>query len=307
MSLVELSGLVAALCWTITSLMAPKLIIEFGIFRFNTLRIVMSSIVLLLIALITQTFEASLWEHKGQLILSGLIGIFIGDTLLFSSVHRLGPRRAGVLFATNAPMSIIIAWFIFGESLSHIELFACALVTSGAMIAILYGKRKNLLENSKGASLEETRGSLWVGVVIALSAALCQVFGAILSKPALLAGADPMAASAVRATAAALALLVAYNLYFHKQNNPTSVSWRAISFGSYLGVFGTGFIGMVIGMSVLVWGIGHGDVGIVTTLSATVPVLVLPILWVSTRQRPALGAWIGASLVVVGAGLIVLY
>lgn len=307
MSLIELSGLVAALCWTITSLMAPKLIAEFGTFRFNTVRIVMASIMLLLIAGITQTFEASLWQHKGQLMMSGLIGIFIGDTFLFSSVHRLGPRRAGVLFATNAPMSIIIAWLIFDESLSYTELFACGLVTSGAMIAILYGKRKNILKDSKGASLEETKGALWVGVLIALTAALCQVFGAILSKPALLDGADPIAVSAVRVSTAGIALFVAYSFYYHKKNDPSLARLKAISLRSYLKVMLLGFIGMVVGMSVLVWGIGKGNVGIVTTLSATVPVLILPILWISTGQRPAIGAWIGATLVVIGAALIVLY
>jgi len=307
MSLIELSGLVAALCWTITSLMAPKLIAEFGTFRFNTVRIVMASLMLLLIASLGQTFEASLWHHKGQLMVSGLIGIFIGDTFLFSSVHRLGPRRAGVLFATNAPMSIIIAWLIFDEALSYTELFACGLVTSGAMIAILYGKRKNILKDSKGASLEETKGALWVGILIALTAALCQVFGAILSKPALLDGADPIAVSAVRVSTAGIALFVAYSLYYHKKNDPKLASLKAISLHSYLKVMLLGFIGMVVGMSVLVWGIGKGNVGIVTTLSATVPVLILPILWVTTGQRPALGAWIGAALVVIGAALIVLY
>jgi drug/metabolite transporter (DMT)-like permease len=287
--------------------MAPKLIAEFGTFRFNTVRIVMASIMLLLIAGITQTFEASLWQHKGQLMMSGLIGIFIGDTFLFSSVHRLGPRRAGVLFATNAPMSIIIAWLIFDESLSYTELFACGLVTSGAMIAILYGKRKNILKDSKGASLEETKGALWVGVLIALTAALCQVFGAILSKPALLDGADPIAVSAVRVSTAGIALFVAYSFYYHKKNDPSLARLKAISLRSYLKVMLLGFIGMVVGMSVLVWGIGKGNVGIVTTLSATVPVLILPILWISTGQRPAIGAWIGATLVVIGAALIVLY
>lgn len=307
MSLIELSGLLAALCWTITSLMAPKLIAEFGTFRLNTVRISMASIMLLVIAALGQTFEASLWQYKWQLIASGLIGIFIGDTLLFSSVYRLGPRRAGVLFATNAPMSIMIAWLIFDETLTHTELLGCALVTSGAMIAILYGKRKNLLSNTKGASLEETKGALWVGVLIALTAALSQVIGAILSKPALLAGADPIAVSALRVTVAGISLLIAYGLYYRKKNDPKLAPLTAISPYSYFRVFIIGFIGMVVGMSVLVWGIGKGNVGIVTTLSATVPVLILPIIWITTGQRPAIGAWIGAFFVVIGAGLIVLY
>ncbi len=35
----------------------------------------------------------------GLLALSGLIGIFIGDTALFACMNRLGPRRSGLLVA----------------------------------------------------------------------------------------------------------------------------------------------------------------------------------------------------------------
>jgi len=306
MSLVELSGLVAALCWTITSLMAPKLLIEFGSFRFNTVRISMASITLIAITVLTQTVDATIWRHTNALILSGLVGIFIGDTFLFNAMSRLGPRRTGVLFATNAPMAIIFAWIVFDETLSVIELFGCALVTFGAMIAILYGRRKNQLDNVKAARLEETKGSLAIGVCMALIAAFCQVSGAILSKPALLDGTNPITASAIRVSAAALALIAAYVIY-SKRHPIQATKLHLISLSSYLQVFIIAIIGMVIGMSVLVWGIGYGNIGIVTTLSATVPVLVLPAIWIVTGQRPALGAWIGAILVVIGAGLIVLY
>ena len=319
MQLIELSGLIAALCWTLSSLMAPKLISEFGSLRFNMIRITMASFSLIFIVVLTQSINHLVWEHGGMIILSGLIGIFIGDTCLFSSIARLGPRRAGVLFATNAPMSIIFAWFVFDESLNSIELFACSMVTLGAMVAILYGKRKKIQNNQKAARLEETKGNLLLGIIIALVAAFCQVSGAILSKPALVDGANPITVSAIRVSAAALALVFAYMLHnwrakknalIASPEHKKQLEYKAladISIYSYLGVFTMAMVGMVIGMSVLVWGIGHGNIGIVTTLSATVPVLVLPALWITTGQRPAIGAWVGASLVVAGAALIVLY
>lgn len=322
MALVELSGLIAALCWTISSLMAPKLVTEFGTLRFNMVRITLASCTLLSITLLFQSFSSAIWQYSGLLILSGLIGIFIGDTCLFSAVARLGPRRTGVLFATNAPMSIVLAWFIFAETLSLIELFACSLVTLGAIVAILYGKNKNAQQNSKAAYLEATNGSLLFGICIALIAAFCQVSGALLSKPALLEGADPIAVSAIRVTSAAIALLCTYGYRTWRTksstlpqqpsnsqavNPPHIKRLRDISLTSYLRVFTMAILGMVIGMSVLVWGIGHGNIGIVTTLSATVPVLVLPALWITTGQRPAIGAWAGAILVVLGAGMIAYY
>ncbi|GAB3484027.1 DMT family transporter [Marinomonas epiphytica] len=297
----ELAGLMAAMCWTVSSLMAPRLIARFGIIRFNTTRIIIASTLLIVISLISDRFSPVLWEHSGLIILSGLLGIFLGDTLLFSAVHRLGPRRAGVLFATNAPISIVLGWLLLDESLSFQQLMACALVSLGVATAILFGKRQN------NHTWEDTKGSLAVGVLLALGGALGQASGALLSKPALLNGADPIAVSALRVSAGALALIFAYYFYYRHQDNKLGLPFTQLTRYDFLGITGLATIGMVIGMSALVWGVGHAHVGLVTTLSATSPVLILPALWITTKQRPALGAWIGAILVVSGAGLIILH
>ncbi|BFM49880.1 DMT family transporter [Marinomonas sp. THO17] len=300
MPFAELSGLVAALCWTLSSLMAPKLILRFGTMRFNTFRIVIASSLLLLICGVTQRFDSSLWQYADFIMLSGLVGIFLGDTMLFTSVHRLGPRRAGVLFAMNAPMSILLGWLFLNEHLSGWQLFACSLVLTGVIIAILFGKREN------AHAWEQTKGHLGVGILMALGGALGQASGTLLSKPALLSGADPIAVSALRVTTGAIALILAYGLYYRHRQPNTALPLQQLNIRDYLGITTLATMGMVIGMSVLVWGVGNANVGIVTTLSAIVPVLILPGLWMTTGQRPAVGAWIGAILVVLGAALIIL-
>ena len=300
MPFAELSGLVAALCWTISSLMAPNLIQRFGTMRFNTFRIVIASSILLAICLITQRFNSTLWQHAEIVMLSGLLGIFIGDTMLFTAVHRLGPRRTGVLFATNAPMSILLGWLFLGENLSFNQLFACGLVLIGVVIAILFGRRVSL------HAWEQTKGKLSSGILLALGAALGQASGALLSKPALIDGADPIAVSALRVGTAAFALALAYGLYYRHKQPADAIPFSQLTRADFMGIAALATIGMVIGMSVLVWGVGNANVGIVTTLSAVVPVLILPGLWITTGQRPTFGAWIGAIFVVVGAALIIL-
>ncbi|WP_392385468.1 DMT family transporter [Marinomonas primoryensis] len=301
MPLAELSGLVAALCWTISSLMAPGLIQRFGTMRFNTVRIMIASVILLFISLVTQRFNASLWLHVDLIILSGVLGIFLGDTMLFTAVHRLGPRRTGVIFATNAPMSILLGWLFLNEHLSLNQLFACGLVLSGVIIAILFGKRQSL------HAWEQTKGKLSVGILMALGGALGQASGALLSKPALLDGADPIAVSALRVTTGAVALMLAYGLFYRHRQPEHAIPFSQLTRQDFIGITALATIGMVIGMSVLVWGVGNANVGIVTTLSAVVPVLILPGLWITTGQRPTFGAWLGAILVVTGAALIILH
>ena len=61
---------------------------------------------------------------------------------------------------------------------------------------------------------------------------------------------------------------------------------------------------MVLGMSLLLWALGHGDTGVTTILSATTPVILLPLLWIRLRQAPTFGAWVGALLTVAGTALL---
>jgi drug/metabolite transporter (DMT)-like permease len=57
-------------------------------------------------------------------------------------------------------------------------------------------------------------------------------------------------------------------------------------------------------MSFLMAALARGDVGIVTTLSSTTPILILPMVWVAYRRLPGPLAWVGAALAVAGTALI---
>ena len=63
---------------------------------------------------------------------------------------------------------------------------------------------------------------------------------------------------------------------------------------------------MALGMSLLLYAYGKGNAGIAATLSSMSPVLVLPIIWMITRQMPSGGAWTGALVCVAGSALLFL-
>jgi drug/metabolite transporter (DMT)-like permease len=67
---------------------------------------------------------------------------------------------------------------------------------------------------------------------------------------------------------------------------------------------GVGFLGLCVGMTLLLFALSGGKTGIISTLSATTPVIILPLLWFKTGIRPAVGAWAGAGLVVIGMALL---
>jgi drug/metabolite transporter (DMT)-like permease len=232
----------------------------------------------------------------GPLLLSGLIGIFVGDTLLFATLNRLGPRRSGILFALNAPIAALLGWLVLGEALSFPAMMGIALTATGVFLAILFGKRRAQMHE-----WETIKGPLSVGVLLGLGAATGQAIGSIIVRPVMATGIDPFVASLLRVGIAALCLSVLTQLPIPSVKPKGSLTLKVAAMTAL-----TGVLALAIGMTLLLFALSGGKVGIISTLSATSPVMILPMLWLKTGERPAGGAWAGAALVVVGMGLIFL-
>ena len=69
----------------------------------------------------------------------------------------------------------------------------------------------------------------------------------------------------------------------------------------------SGFLGMALGMSLLLISLQHADAGIVATLSSTSPIMILFFIWILTKKVPTTGAWIGTITAIIGTGLIFIY
>jgi drug/metabolite transporter (DMT)-like permease len=66
----------------------------------------------------------------------------------------------------------------------------------------------------------------------------------------------------------------------------------------------TALIGLLLGMTLFLYALQGSQTGIIATLSATSPVIILPLMWLRTGQRPSGKSWAGAGLAVVGMALI---
>ena len=71
------------------------------------------------------------------LMISGLIGIFLGDTELFDFLERLDSSRSAVIFGLKVPRTVFPGWFLLKEHLGTLTLLCCGLVFAGLLIAIL--------------------------------------------------------------------------------------------------------------------------------------------------------------------------
>ena len=160
------------------------------------------------------------------------------------------------------------------------------------ILAIAFG-------GSSNHRFEAIRGSLAVLIGLGLIATASNAVGLVLLKPALLGGTDPLALNALRTLGGSLTIsLVAL--------------WPATAFapearmtpGLLLHTLTPAVLGFIIAVSLQLYALRALDAGIAVVLSSAAPVMLLPMIWATTGERPRLPAWLGALLAVAGTGLI---
>lgn len=296
MPVYELAAIGAAISWAVTGLMVAPPLQRLGTFAFNFYRQSFTTLVLLLIVGIGGLWHGATLSHAWPLVLSGMIGIFVGDTVLFATISRLGPRRGGALFALNAPIAAILGWAVLGESLSAMAWLGVFLCAAGVGMAVLGRPGR-----SGAHSFEAVRGHVGMGIVLGLIAALAQAAGSLIARPVMEQGFDPFTASLIRVGTAAFCLSILVSLPIAQVKPQGKLDMRMFAL-----MAGSGILAMAIGMSLLLFALQGGKVGIVSTLSALSPVFILPGLWIITGARPSATSWLGAAIAVVGMALIFL-
>lgn len=294
MSAFELAAVAAAMTWAFSAVIAAGPSAQLGAIAFNRIRMAIVLVMLAMFVAATGGWRTLQPEHLLPLALSGFIGIFLGDTCLFLTMNRMGPRRSNILFSTNAPFSAVLGWLFLGETIVAQKIVGIAIVFAGVILAIVFGKRRSQLD-----TWESVRGSLAVGVALGLAAALCQSVGSLIARPVMATGVDPASASALRVTVAVVCLSLLMATGIRQVQARAKLTMRT---AALIGV--SGIAAMGIGMTLVLFALSGGKVGIVATLSATTPAWILPLIWIRTGERPAAMAWLGALLVIAGSSLI---
>lgn len=297
MDLSSIYALGAALSWCLAGLFGHKPSVALGSLHFNQIRMTVSALMLLSYCVVAGVDISFMTQDLWLIVASGLIGAAVGDYFLFKTMQRMGPRRTGVLFAANAPVAALLGWIFLNEILSIKDIVAIVIGFVGIVLAVIYGKRRDLAH-----VWENVTPPMWLGIVFGLLTALGQAIGVLLMRPVMEGGMDPAAAGLLRTSVAAFAFLSIYPI---QKINGTAPKKMLPDRSLYLSILGNGFFGMSFGMALLLKALETGAVGTVSVLAATSPLMMLPFIWIKTRLIPSLGAWIGAGLVVVCSALLV--
>ena len=287
-------ALSAAAIWSLTGLISTRAVRYFGSYNFNFLRLV--GIIVLFTPYAYIHWSPIYFENSIiiAIALSSIIGIVIGDTFLYICLKRLGPRREALLFSIQIPCTILMADIFLNALPNFYQLLGCGLIFFGIIVAIQFNKT---IEND---DLENIQGNKLVGLYAGIGLAVCQAIGIIIMKPILI-NTDPITISYLRVLIAAIGMLLSFT-FLPKMNLLTKMKDLKQTSIAIL----CGLMGMGVGMTLFIIALKNGNPGVVSALSSTMPIMIIPFLWIATKNYSGHLSVLGALITCIGAAVIFL-
>jgi drug/metabolite transporter (DMT)-like permease len=296
------AALLAALCFAASAICAYRSSTQIGGIEANFWRICMAAFCLALWANLFgsgMTGQALAW-----FVISGAMGIGLGDTFYFQALPRLGSRRAVLLTQCFIPLfAILIEWLWLGTKLSIGQLLCIAIILAGIAIALAPGDHAKISSHI-----------LWMGIGCTVLAGFCSALGAVISRKAYFVAhaagefPDPGTTGYQRVLGGMLVpgilLLVtkwrsarAHGGVFEEKTLQVSrEKWKRI----WPWVFGNSFAGQTLGVTCVQWALDKTPTGIVMTVVATTPLILLPMTRIVEHEKIGLRSLCGAIVAVAG-------
>ncbi|HET7838894.1 MAG TPA: DMT family transporter, partial [Rectinemataceae bacterium] len=268
------AALATALSWTITAIAFEYAGKRIGAFALNFLRLVLGMVFLGLYCLVVRgsffplDAPASAWLWLSA---SGIVGLVVGDLLLFQAFIDIGSRVSMLLYASAPALTAVLGFGILGERLAGLALLGMALTLAGIAIVVL-GRGEGQLEAEcpEGEAKCAPRARRIRGLACALGGALGQAAGLILSKVG--AGSmDPFAGTQIRVSAAVLGFAVVL-----AASGAWRGTFRALKDGKAIASLGLGsFFGPFLGVSLSLLAVQTTKAGLAAAIMSIVPILII--------------------------------
>ena len=262
----EITGILTAICWTISALTFSVATRRAGSLTVNLFRLLFAMVMYMAWS---KAFRG-LWlptdatpEAWKWLSVSGLIGFVLGDYFLFSSYSYQSAKVSMLIMSLAPPIATIFGVVILHESFTFLNFLGMILVLSGIALVIL--KREEVDDKITHRLNYPVKGLL-----LALGGAAGQGIGAVFSKLGM-GSYDPFASSQIRTVTGIIGFVLIISLTKNWKSVKRSIihqkALKPLLVGSFFGPF--------LGVSLSLLAFQHTKVGIASTLIATVPVFIL--------------------------------
>jgi len=293
----EWAALATSVCWSGSAVFFGLASRRVGSLVVNRTRLVLASIflvtthVLVIGSIVPLDAPPERWFWLG---LSGIIGLTLGDALLFQAYVLIGPRMGMLLLSTAPLLSALLAWAFLGEGISWIAWMGI-LVTVGGVAWVVVGR-----DRSEGDALPAKYAQ---GIMVGLGAAACQAIGLILSKQGLSGDYPALSGVVIRMLTATAAIWLLTVLQGQAR---TTVDRLRQDPRVLLPAFAGSVIGPFLGVWLSLIAVQRAQVGIASTLMALPPVFLVPIGWIVFKERFGWQAVAGTLVAIIGVAMLFL-
>lgn len=221
--------------------------------------------------------------------LSGLVGFVIADLFLFSAYRTIGSRMTLLFLALSPPITAGLGFVFLGETMGARSLAGMGLVVAGIIAAVLGRKSPGAAK----ASREDKRGYLF-----AFLSTVGQSIGMILTKKGI--GAyDAVSGTQIRVIVA----IFGFGLIAFLSDRGKGLSAGLKDSGGMATTFGGAVFGPFLGVVLSLFAAQRTHAGVVSTLMALTPVLIIPPTILVFKQQVRALEVAGALAAVAGSAL----
>ena len=227
----EILSLLCAIIWASAVILFKKSGEKVSPLGLNLFKNVLALVLLVptsLVLGITLAPQTSLFDFS-LIIVSGILGIALSDTLFFKSLNLLGAELSAIVDCLYSPFIIILSVLFLHENMNGLQIFGVLLIIS----AVLTVSRK---ENRKNIS----RKDLSLGILFGVLAMALVAVGIVMIKP-LLDHTSLVWVVEVRLLAGCLGLGIFILFHPRRQNIVSSLlsmrNWQYMLPGSFLGAY----------------------------------------------------------------------
>lgn len=285
----ELAALAAAFVWALSSTIWQRVGQEIPAVVLNLLKGAIALFMLLSTLLIFgKSLPAINPNVLAMLLISGALGIGIGDTAWFIVLKYLGARRTLLLESLSPPLTALFAFIFLQEKLS---LIACTgiLLTIGGVAWVIAERTAETALPSK---------HIWLGLGMSLLGQTANASAAILSRAAFTQiDIDPLWTAALRLSGGMTVML----LFFNRTN---AESLKQLKAPKILGaIVVAAFLGTYLGIFLQQTSFKYAPAGIAQALNSTSPLFILPAS-VLTGEKVSLRAVVSVVVAIAGIALL---
>ncbi len=293
-----IAAILTAVCWGLSSIFFTSTSKEAGPVPVNRVRLLFAvpligvTHLILTGQLLPLQAEPYRWLWFG---LSGICGLVLGDTLLFTSYSLIGNRLGTLMMSTVPVISSLGAFFFLGETLDPRSFLGILICVSGIGLVVM--DRRN--GNGNGSSPEKRR--FWLGILAGLGGAIGQAGGLVLAKQGLGGDFPTISGTLIRML---IAMLFIWLITIFMRQVRQTLQKVFTSSKLVLNIFAGSFVGPFIGVWLSQIAIQNTYVGIASTLMALTPIFLLPVAKWYYKEDISFQAVFGTIIALVGVAII---